>query len=353
MGQRPEHEALISFARASDGSLCAIEEAERGLACQCTCLACNANLVARKGNLRRWSFAHQANQQAACEFAAETALHYAMKELIAQEKRVFVPQLDVSVSRDTSYGEKVNHSYSVPGKMVELDSVELEYSVNPIRPDIVAISAGRRLFIEVIVTHGVDDKKLAHIERIGASAFKIDLRSQTRAVDREMLRRIALTPSVEKSWIYHRRKPEYEVRLLKEVERLIAEKEMAYADRIANHFSRKGEASSGFIEKLVKQLDGELDVPLSDGSVMCFRLKNGSDAFLKRSPSGSLTLEFTNAQVVDIDALRMLNASPTSESSLWNLPEEGLLYAIPYLNSLSVSTTNRTKGDYMRFRYGL
>lgn len=353
MGHRPDHEALISFARALDGSLCAIEDAERGLACRCTCLACSAALVARKGKLRRWSFAHQANHQAACDFAAETALHYAMKELIAQEKRLFVPQLDIAVTRETSYGEKVTRTHSVPGRMVELDSVSLEYSVNPIRPDVVATSGGRRLFIEVVVTHEVDDRKLAHIERIGASAIKIDLRSHNRTVDRETLRRVALTSCVEKSWIFHSRKAEYQRKLLEEVNRDIEEKELAHAQRIASHFEQDGRVNAGFAERFSKPREGDPDIPLSDGSVMCFRLNTGGDVFIKRSPVGALTLEFSCAEDVDSDKLMLLKATGTSQPSLWNLPEGALLYVIPYLNSISASTTNRTKGDYVRFRYGI
>lgn len=111
-----------------------------------------------------------------------------MKEIIAEERRIFIPQFDLKIERTTSYGEKVSRAVCLPGQLVRLDSVLLEHTINPIRPDVVAMSGDKRIFIEVIVTHGVDDSKRGHIRRIGASAIAIDLRGHQRTVDRDLLR---------------------------------------------------------------------------------------------------------------------------------------------------------------------
>lgn len=346
---KTNHEALISYARAADGEVVSIHDVPSGLACACMCLACLEPVVARKGAVRRWSFAHRSDRPMPCEWAAETALHYAMKQLIAEERRILIPQLAINIQQKTSYGETLSKSKTFPAQEVALDAVHLEYSVHPIRPDVVAISGDRKLFIEIVVTHDVDETKRTHIKRIGASAIRINLKRFERAVDRDALRRLLLESCIEKEWIYHSRKDEFAKRLHAELELEIAENERLHAQRIAERFEQKEKVRL----RVVPPIQHEPELPFSDGSVMCFRLKDEGEAYIKRAPSGALTLEFSNAAAVNIQKLIKLRANRTDEPTLWNLPETSLVGVIPYLNGLSSSTTNRTKKEYMAARYGL
>lgn len=346
------HDQLISFAKRPDGSAAAIKDVPRGRACNCVCFACDMPMIARQGDLKKWSFAHAARTQAVCEWAAETALHYAMKEIIAEEKRMFVPQFDLTVKRTTSYGEEVSRSMSVPGRLVRLESVMLEHTVNPIRPDVVATSGDKRIFIEVIVTHGVDERKRGHIQRIGASAVTIDLRNHQRTVDREMLRQVLLQPRSGTTWVFHRREEEYRGALLAEVEAEIAEKEKGYAERIAKHFEVKtSDWEFSRTPQIVRQATDNLPIP--DGVVMCFQLRDGGDAFIRRSPQQALVLELSDASVLDRQQLLGLGIAATPEPCLWSLPPESLWKVIPFLNSFSILTTNRTRQEYLSRRYHL
>ncbi|ART61480.1 hypothetical protein CBP36_21165 (plasmid) [Acidovorax carolinensis] len=47
----------------STGQVRYLDEVPSGLACECTCLTCGAALVARKGSINDWHFAHQNGQQ--------------------------------------------------------------------------------------------------------------------------------------------------------------------------------------------------------------------------------------------------------------------------------------------------
>jgi hypothetical protein len=332
----------------SDGSIAAIEDVLRGLACDCVCFVCNMPMIARQGTVKKWSFAHAANTQIVCEWAAETALHYAMKEVIAEEKRMFVPQFDLKVERTTSYGEKVSKFVSVPGRLVRLDSVKLEHTINPIRPDVVATSGDKRIFIEVVVSHGVDDRKRGHIRRIGASAVAINLRNHQRTVDREMLRQVLLQPRPGTTWVFHRREEEYRAALLADVETIVAEKEQRHAERIATHFETKT-SDWEFSRPPHPVVDNR---PFSDGAVMCFRLRIGADAFIRRSPQQALVLELSEPTAIEPQLLLDLGIAATNEPCLWNLTDDSLWKVIPFLNALATSTTNRTRGQYMQHRYG-
>ncbi|MDQ9169000.1 hypothetical protein Q8A64_01115 [Oxalobacteraceae bacterium R-40] len=346
---KTNHEPLISYARAANGDVASIHDVPSGLACACTCLACQEPVIARKGAVRRWSFAHGADRPMPCEWAAETALHYAMKQLIAEERRILIPQLAISVQQKTSYGETLSKSKTFPEQEIALDTVYLEYSVHPIRPDVVAVSNGRKLLIEIVVTHDVDETKRTHIKKIGASAIRINLKRFERTVDRDALHRLLLESCPEKEWIYHSRREELAQRLHAELEVEVAEKERAHAQRIAERFEQKEKVRL----KVAAPIQHEPDIPFSDGSVMCFRLKDEGEAYIKRAPSGALTLEFSNAASIDMSALINLNARRTMEPRLWNLSEASLVSVIPYLNNISSSTTNRTKKEYMAARYSL
>lgn len=271
-----------------------------------------------------------------------------MKEIIAEEKKLFIPQYDLTVEKTAPYGGgKFSRTMSVPGQMVELDSVALEFSVHPIRPDVVATSNGRRIFIEVIVTHGIDKKKLSHIRRIGASVITIDLRRHDRAVDRDVLKALLLTPSNSKKWVFHRREPEWRRNMLASIDEQIAEIERARGAKIADHFIDRGEQWT-FTRPTPRVAPSQA---YSDGAVMCFRLRSGGEAFIKRSPQNVLTLEFSTTADVDGSHFYSLGAAFTAERCLWNLTDVSLVKIIPYLNTLAESVTNRTRGEYMKHRY--
>ncbi|TSJ84580.1 competence protein CoiA family protein [Chitinimonas sp. BJB300] len=86
--------SLQHFAVNKEGQLVSVGEVERGLACECYCLACQSPSLARQGHIRTWHFAHA--QETDCEYAAETALHKAAKECISRGMKLWVPAISVT-----------------------------------------------------------------------------------------------------------------------------------------------------------------------------------------------------------------------------------------------------------------
>jgi len=74
------------------GKLTDIENAERGLACDCTCIGCGETVVARKGSIRGHHFAHRSNKES-CIIQPETLLHLYAKELICEAQGLQLPPL--------------------------------------------------------------------------------------------------------------------------------------------------------------------------------------------------------------------------------------------------------------------
>ncbi|WP_165973884.1 hypothetical protein [Paucimonas lemoignei] len=306
-------------------------------------------MVARKGEIRAWSFAHQVNEKVQCDWAAETAIHFAMKEIIAEQRQIFIPDLRVTVSKKTSRGELLQSSAVIPGRLINLESVELEYSVHPIRPDVVAISQGKRLFIEVKVTHGVDDEKLRHIRKIGASVIQIDLSKANRTVDRDYLKELLLTAVAEKSWIFHRKRGVYETKLLESLEQDVQQREQEYLQRQVKTvgITVLNTAELGTAASLMQD-----DFFMPDGAVMCFRFESGGEAFLKRSSNHEYLIEFVKAEEVRDALICASGLSIAGKPSVLCVSQHSLVHVIPLLNKLAIATTNRSKNEYLRYRYG-
>lgn len=71
----PLSHAKIPFAvKKSDGEIVSIDDVQNGLACDCVCPACFADLVGRKGEARLHHFAHYRKSQDLCKYAAETSI---------------------------------------------------------------------------------------------------------------------------------------------------------------------------------------------------------------------------------------------------------------------------------------
>jgi hypothetical protein len=350
------HESLVTFARSAEGSTVCITDVISGLACNCTCFACRQPLVARKGEIRRWHFAHAAQATAACEWAEESALHMAMKEIIDQERRIFVPPLHAAAAALTSWGESVRREKTIPGKSVPLDSVHLEHSVNPIRPDVVAMAAGKRLFLEVVVTHPVNGAKLGHIRKIGSSAIAFDLRNHSRLVDRDELRRLLLEDSREKKWVFNVYREQIEKALMEEVLAAIAVLEAAGPPKVGSRKPiaiaplmaegppkfgsgkpiRTVEPDPSLTDQWLKDrraMDRSLIAKMNiKGNAICFSLKHGGEAFLHARQDGQVWLEVTEAALWIAESLGAMGGEAIPGTLVWTFPKSKMTDLVLYLN---------------------
>lgn len=171
-----------------------ISEVESGLKCSCVCPSCGEQLIARKGSKRIHHFAHCSGQN--CEYGYETSLHFAAKEIISRTKKFKVPDLYLKFS---SYKKNLLISAE---KEIKVDDVKLEKRYGDIVPDIVIISNGEEIFVEIFVTHSIDNNKLEKLKRAGISTIEIDLSKIDHTISTEELSNIILTDSSLKQWKY-------------------------------------------------------------------------------------------------------------------------------------------------------
>ena len=164
---------LQSFGLTSDGRLVSVENVSRGKACDCCCPECGEVLIARQGYMRAWHFAHASGGD--CHGAAEGALHRAAKQLVVRERSVLVPALEAHESHRLDDGRLGEATLVRPAETWTFSEMREEVAVGAYRVDLAGAYAGRPVFIEIAVTHAVEDGKREALAGLGIRCFEITL----------------------------------------------------------------------------------------------------------------------------------------------------------------------------------
>lgn len=204
--------SLLLTLAIKNGNLTHVAEVSSGLACDCECPACGKRLMAKKGSVRQQHFAHMSGTE--CNGAMETALHLLAKEILERRLEIVLPAAQVQFQ--TAHPPKL----IAPERKYQLDSVVTEMHVGQIVPDVIAYIKGRQLFIEIRVTHPVDDQKRDRIRALGAYAMEIDLSTTPRAFMPAELEPLIIESGANKTWLHHARVERERARMLSEGRRL-------------------------------------------------------------------------------------------------------------------------------------
>ena len=183
------------------GKLVTADEVERGLSCGCTCPACGENLQAHKGTKKRAYFSHYRGVD--CGYGLETATHMMAKSIIEKEQRIILPSYIVEpnwseleyIKREykniNSFPDSsVRREIVKPWTKIKLDSVELEKKIGIIVPDVIVRVKESILFIEIKVTHGIDEKKLKFIQENNFNVIEYDFSKMANTIDSEHLKNV-------------------------------------------------------------------------------------------------------------------------------------------------------------------
>lgn len=178
-----------------EGQLVEVSQVENGLKCNCFCPSCGYPLVARKGE-KTHHFAHHKSSD--CVGALETALHYAAKDILAKQKKIRIPAVTASIGG--GYGTVFN---LFEEQYISFDKVYLEKQLDSIIPDVIIEINGKKMLIEIAVTHFVDATKKAKIRELNISTLEINLSKLNRQITLIELENILIYGSENKKWIYN------------------------------------------------------------------------------------------------------------------------------------------------------
>ena len=217
---RSKHESTgrngpqLTWAFGANGELAHISEVERGLQCGCVCPMCHSDLVAKQGKVQEHHFAH--TKGAECAHAVETALHLAAQDILAKRSEIVLPAVEIHFPYSS------RHITVAPERRYLIEAVEVERKLQSIIPDVIVEISGRKLLVEVTVTHGVGREKLRKIRELGLSCVEIDLLDAERNLGREELEKFVVDENSHKRWLHNVRADEVHRKLLSEATLLLS-----------------------------------------------------------------------------------------------------------------------------------
>lgn len=178
--------ALLTYALNEKKELVHIDSVLKGGACKCKCPHCDNWLDAKNGgNIREHHFAH--SHGSVCEGAYETTLHLLAKQVLLEEKAIMLPH-----SEDRSF----------PTGLVSLTEMEQEKWDKQFnfKPDLEGILPdGRRLLIEIYVSHKVQSKKYETIVANNLLCLEIDLNWVE--LDKNAIKNYLLNDCKKRRWV--------------------------------------------------------------------------------------------------------------------------------------------------------
>ena len=282
-------EPKLTYGLDENGTLIHIDDAIRGGECNCRCPECGAKLIARKGEKNKWHFSHQG---ADCGKARMTALHRLAQQIIQEEKRVMSPIFREYVP----YGPK----YLI------FDSVKLEQrfksdTINR-RPDCVGIKGDKQLWIEIAVTHVVDEVKNQDIENENVICLEIDLSDMlTEDYSKESVTKRLVESSKNRKWINYPQLFQKNAEARKAKEKQEKEEKQKELDKLAKEKTKLEEIINSWLKYGTKEHANKIIQLIKDdpynkqnNSVTIRELlipHNDFISWIKRSPKNSDGLE--------------------------------------------------------------
>ena len=180
----------MSVALDKTNQLISIEQAERGLACDCFCFECGEPVVAKKGEKNEHHFAHISNKES-CFINPESILHKFAKQVIIEANRLLLPA--------------VPNSEETEAKLWQFSQITPEVKFGNIQPDLMVMVDKDTYFIEIAVTSFVDEVKLERIKAIGTPTVELDLRELLKGditIPSDAAKDFILNQLEHKRWLY-------------------------------------------------------------------------------------------------------------------------------------------------------
>lgn len=166
-----------------------VSEVVRGLACECTCFECGEIVLAKKGEIKEHHFAHASNKDS-CFINPESVLHKYGKQIITESLGLMLPAPPDSETEPSWW---------------VFDRIIPEFHLGLIRPDLVAYTDNEPIFIEIAVTHFIDQQKLAIIKSLNVKTVEIDLSSLLKTditIPSEEAKQLILCNINNKYWVF-------------------------------------------------------------------------------------------------------------------------------------------------------
>jgi hypothetical protein len=182
------------------------------------CAECGTKFIAVQPSdpRKQWFFRH--HRLCDCEASRETAIHLMAKQILVEERKIMLPYLVIEpepkVYQEYKYHPEIKLYRLGERKLHHFDAVQDEVWMEGRVPDIVAVSRDRKLLVEVVVTHDIDEEKLNWIRKQNISTLKVSLEELPyRATKNEVKQCLITGRQYGKNimwWVHHAKKQDHQ-----------------------------------------------------------------------------------------------------------------------------------------------
>lgn len=182
--------------RKDTNELVFVDDVLNGLQCECICTCCKKTLVAKnEGQKREHHFAHYSGVE--CKNARMTALHLMAQNILQTTKQVMLPAYN---------GAHVQRKARITFEEVRQEENIREQGIIR-KPDCIGIVTDNKgdthtLWIEICVTHEVDEEKAKDINTLRKHCIEINLHDMLDTdYDEQSVKERLLTRTDDRQWI--------------------------------------------------------------------------------------------------------------------------------------------------------
>ena len=193
----------------SNGRILDISEVERGLKCNCCCIECGSDLVAKKKDIQH-HFAHASGE--GCSANNMTVLHKIAQEVISSSESLIFPKYLVrKKGRGPDGIERYGNGVASREQKIVFDEAEQEGSFcdRLFKADVLAYSGSSIYVLEVLVTNECTDDRVEYMRANNISCLELNLKDVNRKANWKDVVSYVNNPK-NWMWISH---PEYEAAL--------------------------------------------------------------------------------------------------------------------------------------------
>jgi rubrerythrin len=161
-----------------DGVLEHVQDVPNGNKCGCVCPNpnCGVPLQAKNNpkNVKVPHFAHA--EKTNCTYNGMSDLHIIAQRILLESRKIATPAFMRQPTYTLEDGSKlVGKEICIPSQTLEASAAYMEYQWEGFTPDIAFEVGEKLLFIEIAVTHFVEEKKKNAVKSNGAAMIEIDL----------------------------------------------------------------------------------------------------------------------------------------------------------------------------------
>lgn len=203
---------LIPFALSLDTHLLVdVADVQSGKKCGCICPSCNIPLIARKGNINEWHFAHDSQyiekeQELSCDFSWAVAVKMMIKQLLIEGSTLALPEYYIDCQgidyQKSKQRIKVTDSSIIHYNNPQLQSLACDVTVEVIgkKLGIILLTKHCQPFVGTSFDQALFGVLAINIEYVGHN-------DQGKVINhlRNHLKVLLESKTTTKHWLYHKR----------------------------------------------------------------------------------------------------------------------------------------------------